>query len=436
MKESIPFKAKIYILFLSAAALAFAYYLYLVASWQEINWLTFAFFFLLTFLSDSFPVRLPNGLVVTVGFAITFASILLFNPFLVVIISVFGDMLSMRKGRNFLKYAFNASQLAISSGAAAFAFTYIYPEKLIFSAHYFLSLLLALLITFILNSTLVTLIVAMVQRERPASIWLTTIKWNIPSYLCTAPLGLLIALIYTNVGLWGLVLFLIPLILARHSFQSYVSMRQTFLDTILSLSVAIDAKDRYTKGHSSRVADYAIALAKELKWPADKIEFFRYIALLHDVGKIAVPEPILKKEGDLTREEYNRMKCHAAAGCDLIKEIKFFAEGIEIIKHHHERWDGAGYPDGLGGEQIPAGARLLSVADAFDAMTSDRPYRTTLSPLTALQEIRSGAGSQFDPRVVDAFVRIFSEISGNGHRHYAETLYGELAAVNETEAKL
>lgn len=428
MKETIPFTAKIYILLLSASALAFTSYLYSIADWREISWYTFAFFFILTFLSDSFPVKLPNGLVVTVGFAITFASILLFNPFLVAAISVFGDMLSLRKGRNFFKYAFNASQLALSSGAAAFAFNYIYPEKLIFSAHYFLSLLVALLITLLLNSALVTLIVAMVQGERPASIWLTTIKWNIPSYLCTAPLGLLIALIYTNVGLWGLILFLIPLILARHSFQSYMSMRQTFHDTIQSLSVAIDAKDRYTKGHSTRVADYAVALAKELKWPADKIEFLRYIALLHDVGKIAVPEPILKKEGTLTREEYSRMKCHAAAGSELIREIKFFAEGIAIIKHHHERWDGAGYPDGLSGEQIPAGARLLLVADAFDAMTSDRPYRRALSPFTALQEIRAGAGSQFDPQVVDAFARIFPEISAGGRHCYTETLYGELAA--------
>lgn len=434
MKEVIPLKAKIYLIVLSLAALSLVYYLFINLDLKGVNWYAFALFFVLTLLSDSFPVKLPNGLSVTVAFAITYASILLFDPLLVVIICVFGDMFSMRRGRNFFKYVFNASQLALFSGFAALAFNYIYSSELSFSLQYFFAALMALFVCFLLNSTLVTIIIAMVQRKKPFTIWLTTFKWSAPSFLSMAPLGLLIALIYLNVGLWGLILFLLPLLLSRHSFHSYMSMRQTFLDTIQSLSVAIDAKDPYTKGHSSRVAEYAVALARELKWPEDKIEFFRYIALIHDVGKIAIPESILKKESHLSKEEYSQMKCHAAAGSEVIKDIKFFAEGSDVIKHHHERWDGTGYPDGLKGEQISAGARVLFVADAFDAMTSDRPYRKALSPLTALQEIREGAGNQFDPRAVEAFVRIFPEINLAGKHHYPDpdhTLYKKMAVAEK-----
>ena len=436
MKEVIPFRAKLYTVVLSSVAIFVVYFLLNIMDWNGINWYAFALFLTLTILSDSFPVKLPNGLSITVSFAITFASILLFQPFLVVIINVFGDMLSLRKGRGLFKYSFNAAQLAITSGVAALVFNSIYPLKLNFTVQYFIASLIALFVSFIINSAFVTLIIAFVQNEKPYNVWLTTFKFSAPSFLCMAPLGLLIALIYINADFWGLVLFLVPLLLARHSFQSYMSIRQTFFDTIQSLSVAIDAKDPYTRGHSVRVADYAVSLAREMKWPEDKIEFFRYIALIHDVGKIAIPEAILKKEGSLTYEEYDKMKYHSVAGSEIIKDIKFFSEGTDIIKHHHERWDGTGYPEGLKGEQIPMGARILFVADAYDAMTSDRPYRKALSPLTALQEIREGAGTQFDPRVVEVFMHIFPEISKSEKSlSPVQALYGELAAADR-EAQL
>jgi len=189
-----------------------------------------------------------------------------------------------------------------------------------------------------------------------------------------------------------------------------MDMRQTFMDTIKSLSLAIDAKDPYTKGHSARVAEYAVSLAHELKWPEDKVEFLQYIALIHDVGKVAVPDSILKKDGLLTNQEYGIMKTHSAAGSEVIKDVKFFTTGSDIIKHHHERWDGTGYPDQLKGKDIPEGARIIAVADAFDAMTSDRPYRRALGHSLALNELKSCAGTQFDPKVVDAFIRIIPQL--------------------------
>lgn len=437
MKENqLSFQAKAYIIILALAALTITTYLFLTMNWGNLNWYSFFLFLFLTFLFDSYPVKMPRGGVVSVTFAITFASILIFEPLAVVIIVVFGDLLSLRKGRSPAKYIFNASQLALSSGVASLVYTHIYPFGIEMSFNYFLAAVVSLLICFFLNSAFVTLILAFVQNSKPYSIWLTNMKWSAPNFLSMAPLGIIMAVIFVDIGFWGLILFLIPLTLARHSFQSYMNMRRTFLDTIQSLSVAIDAKDPYTKGHSIRVAEYAVTLARELKWPEDRVEALRYLALIHDVGKISTPENILKKDSVLTEEEFNKMKNHSIMGAEIVSGIKFFVHGAETIKHHHERWDGTGYPDGLQGEQIPEGARILAVADAFDAMTSDRPYRRALDPLSALQEISKGAGNQFDPRAAEAFKKVFHrlDLAGKQNLYRSGTSYGGLvAAENEPE---
>jgi len=437
MPNAASYLEKLYLGFLFFSAGALIYYLIHITQWQEIYWPAVVLFLILNVLSDSYPIKMADGMFLSVSFAITFATILLFQPLIVVIICILGDLLSLGKGRTPAKYLFNSTQLTISSGLAALAYISILRDGKELSEQFFLAAFIALLICFLLNCIFMTIIISLNQKEEPFKVWLTNIKWIVPGFLGMAPLGIIFALIHAYIGLWGLVMFIIPLTVARQAFVSYVNMRETFLDTIRSLSVAIDAKDHYTKGHSARVADIAVALARKLKWPADKIELFRYIALIHDVGKIAVPEDILNKEGSLTSEEYNQMKHHAAAGYEMIKDIKFFAEESGAIKHHHERWDGSGYPEGLKGELIPAGARLLLVADAYDAMTSNRPYRKALSPLTALQELLAGSGSQFDPRMVETFVSIFPEISANRQPHGPEIIYGELAAAaRETELKL
>lgn len=431
MPEELPVKTKYYIILLLSGSFALAIYLASIMNWQDIHWAAVILFLLLTFLSDTFPVKLPNGVVVSANFAITFAAIILFQPFLVVLITVLGDLLSLRKGRDFYKYIFNASQLTLSIGMAALVYRTIHPGELNLTASFFIAALAALALDFLLKSVFVTLVISFSQKVKPYVVWLINIKWSALGFLSMAPLGMIIALIYFYIGFLALPLFIIPLMIARHTFVLYMNVRETFLDTIKSLSVAIDAKDPYTKGHSSRVADYAVALARELKWPEDRVDSLRYSALIHDVGKISIPETILKKEDVLSKDEFSLMKSHAELGSDVVKDIKFFSEGAAIIKHHHERWDGSGYPDGLVGEQIPAGARILCVADAFDAMTSDRPYRRALNPRTAFHEIRKGAGSQFDPRVVEAFEKVFPRLNLEKKSPSLDNaaLYGEQAAV-------
>lgn len=185
--------------------------------------------------------------------------------------------------------------------------------------------------------------------------------------------------------------------------------QQMTFQTIKTIVNTIDAKDQYTKGHSQRVSNYSAALAKELGLPHEKVEEIRYIALLHDIGKIGVPDSILNKPGKLTNEEFTLMKMHAIVGGEILKDIHSVKDLDVGAKYHHERYDGRGYPEGLKGEEIPYIARLICVADAYDAMASNRIYRKHLTEETILTEIERCSGIQFDPAMAEAFVKLIKE---------------------------
>ena len=180
--------------------------------------------------------------------------------------------------------------------------------------------------------------------------------------------------------------------------------------TILSISNAVDARDAYTKRHSSRVAEYSVMLAKSLGWDARRMEQLYNIALLHDIGKIGVSDSILKKHTALTDEEYEAIKQHAVIGGEILKDLTLLPNASIGAVSHHERYDGTGYPYGLKGAQIPLEARIIGIADAFDAMNSSRVYRSKMSPGYILQELQSGRGHQFDPELLDKFLPIAEKI--------------------------
>ena len=180
--------------------------------------------------------------------------------------------------------------------------------------------------------------------------------------------------------------------------------KEVYLETIAALVTAIDAKDKYTRNHSKNVARVAVTLAQGLKLSAREIQTIEYGALLHDIGKIGIPEGILNKNGTLEHEEYEKMKSHPVIGVKILQPVGFLQSTSDIIHHHHERIDGKGYPDGLKNEDIPFEARLVSIADAWDAMISDRSYRKRMSTEQALYELQNHAGSQFDAYMIKAFV--------------------------------
>ncbi|MFH1096919.1 MAG: HD domain-containing phosphohydrolase [Candidatus Desantisbacteria bacterium] len=185
-----------------------------------------------------------------------------------------------------------------------------------------------------------------------------------------------------------------------------LQLKELFLNTVKALSSAIDAKDPYTMGHSSQVQKHVIAIADELNFSTDEKNLIGIIGLLHDIGKIGIKDGILSKPGALEREEWEMIKEHPDIGSKIVKHIDMFNDVAEIILHHHERYDGNGYPSGLKGEQIPLKSRILSVADSFDAMVSKRPYRDSMPREKAIMEVKAGSGTQFDPVVVDAFLRV------------------------------
>ncbi|MCG2712374.1 MAG: response regulator [Candidatus Omnitrophica bacterium] len=177
-------------------------------------------------------------------------------------------------------------------------------------------------------------------------------------------------------------------------------------DTIKVLALALDARDHYTHGHSQQVTEYAVDIAREIGLSFKEINIIRDAGILHDIGKIGIADAILLKPGRLTQEEYIQIKKHPVIGKKILDPVNCLADNIPLIYHHHERIDGQGYPDGLTGDNIPLGARILSVADAYQAMTSDRPYRKSLPALIAIEELKRFKGRQFDPDIVDAFLRV------------------------------
>jgi response regulator RpfG family c-di-GMP phosphodiesterase len=186
----------------------------------------------------------------------------------------------------------------------------------------------------------------------------------------------------------------------------YQNIRDNYLKTVRGFALAVEAKDRYTHGHSENVMKYTVILAKHLGLPDEEIENVKYAGLLHDIGKIGVSELILNKPGRLTPSEFDEIKKHPTLGANIIADVPFLRPLVPMVLHHHEFYDGNGYPSGIKGEQVPFGARILGVADAYEAMTSDRPYRRSMTRQTAMDILIEGKSKQFDPKVVDAFCEI------------------------------
>jgi len=247
-----------------------------------------------------------------------------------------------------------------------------------------------------------------------------------------SPMAVLVAVVFEPLGYFGVVLFILPLLFARMAFKLYRDMRQNYVETIQSLAQAIDAKDHYTMGHSERVAYYSVEIARVLGWRQSELEQLFFTALLHDIGKIGISEEVLNKAGRLTIEERSAITKHAELGAVIVSKVSFLREEAKYIRHHHEHYSGLGYPAGLSGESIPLGARIIAVADSFDAMTSRRVYHSPRSAYEAVEELKNCSGTQFDPKVVDAFLKVIEAQSDilTSAQEAAAAGFSALAGVN------
>jgi putative nucleotidyltransferase with HDIG domain len=313
----------------------------------------------------------------------------------------------LRSGKPIALHLYNGVQLSVSMGLAGLSYQLLGGEALSSTTGTSSSIapaLVAALVFYVMNVVLVVLAMSALTR-RPFGRTLRDqgfLSYGV-SLLVLAFLGLLIAHLIDQ-GSWaGLLLLVLPFMAARRTFRVYVELAEAYTGTVRSLVAAIEAKDPYTCGHSERVAVYARRLAEELRLPRSEVDLVERAALLHDVGKIGIDVDTLTSPAQLSAEEVRTVRQHPAIGSELISDVEFLSDIVAVVRHHHERVDGSGYPDGLAGESIPRLARVLAVTDAYDAMTSDRAYRLGMSPAQALDEVSRVSGSQLDAQFAHAF---------------------------------
>jgi len=395
------------------------------------EWLVLA---VLTLFTGSFTIKIPSiPARLSVSETFVFASVLLFGScagtvtvaieILVVIAAGTG-----RKTKDPLRVLFNVSSAALSIWSASQLFYWaagIPPLATHEAPLQSLILPLALLsgTYFLLNSGMVAIALAIQKRESAIYIWRTNFLGLAVNYFGGASLAALFVSYTRTIDLVALGVIVPLLIISYLTFKTSLGrvedatrhveeVKRLYLSTIETLATAIDAKDQVTHGHIRRVQLFALGLARELGVKdQSQLQALEAAALLHDTGKLVVPEHILNKPGKLTRGEFEKMKAHAAVGAEILSSISFPYPVVPIVRHHHENWDGTGYPDGIRGTDIPIGARVLAVVDCFDALTSDRPYRPRMNDSDALNVLVQRRGVMYDPLVVDTFMRSWQQLS-------------------------
>lgn len=231
-------------------------------------------------------------------------------------------------------------------------------------------------------------------------VWTASFRQVWTGLIALVPMGWLMAEVSVKVGLWAGGLFMVPLLLARYSFSKYAETRDLFFGSVSALSQAIDAKDGFTRGHADRVSRIAGAIAREMGLSEREIEQIELAALLHDIGKIGVEDRILMKPSRLESDETALMRRHSIYGAAILEPSAALRPLVPLVRHHHESYDGSGYPDGLKADEIPLGSRVIIVADAYEAMTSDRIYRKAIGHERAMEQLHKYKGVQFDPKIV------------------------------------
>ena len=274
------------------------------------------------------------------------------------------------------------------------------------------------LIYFLMNSWLMATVVGFEESISPVEIWRQNFLWLGLSFLSGASVSILLVSVSREISLTALAVVLPLLVISYLTYHSSMArvedanrhvseLNHLYSTTIETLAMAIDAKDQVTHGHIRRVREHSVSLARRVGVDDEKlIRAIEAASLLHDMGKLAIPEHILNKPGKLTVDEFEVMKTHSSLGADILAAIEFPYPVVPIVRHHHENWDGSGYPDGLAGTEIPLGARILAVVDCFDALTSDRPYRCRLAVADAIAILRDRRGHMYDPLVVDVFMEL------------------------------
>jgi diguanylate cyclase (GGDEF)-like protein/putative nucleotidyltransferase with HDIG domain len=395
------------------------------------DWVGIIIFTILTLLTEGFAVDIyARNTSVSTAVAPIVAGACLFGATGALILTLTVALASLIKHRSPLsRLIFNASNHLLG---ALICVNFIYitgvviTDRLAFTALFVF--IAAAILNYLITSILISGVVQLSSDQLARNVWFERFYWLWPYYIVLGFVAYALALGYLSSGVTGVLVFLVPLLMLRISQNQYLSRTESMVvqlrtanteliersneisamneGLILALSHASDLRDPFVHGHALHVVRYAVLIAEQLGLSAEQIQIIRHAGLLHDIGKIGIPETILFKPAKLSKDEYELMKQHAVLGAALVREIESLQHLAPFIRHHHEHYNGCGYPAGLSGKDIPLEARILAVADAVEAMASDRPYRKALTPKAILEELQKHSSTQFDPLLVDAFIRV------------------------------
>lgn len=373
-----------------------------------------AFFSMLIALTESFTVSFKK-ISFSTTFAMELACYLLFGPVITIIAVIIG--FSMRV----LKIGDKKYQHLLNTPIYGSVFNFCVLIQPIMVANYvyikmggrfvlnnilvdFFQVMVFSLVCFSVNMLLISILMAITTRKNLIYIIISNIKLGLLNFIIMVPFGIGLTYMYYQLQYFGVLLLLFPVMLVRFTFSLYVDAKTQYVQTVDALMRAVEARDKYTEGHSQRVGKIVEMIAREMKMNEFKIEMLNMASMMHDVGKIGIDDNILNKPGKLTDDEFNTIKMHPEIGYNILKDVKNLESIIDLVRHHHERYDGRGYPDGKGKDDLSIDVFVIQLADAIDAMTTDRPYRKALSKEEVMFEIHKYSGTQFHPAVVEAYI--------------------------------
>jgi len=395
-----------------------------LSQWQFTDPVKFTCYLIAALLASSLKVSLPGieG-TLSVNFLFTLLGILELSLPQTLVIGLASTLAQFywkpARRVKLVQLIFNLSQVTVSSAVAYGAYQLIVIYVL--HAPGPLALLVAAITHFGCNTAAMSTIIGLTEDKPIPKVWTASYLWSFPYYMVGAAAAGLVHFLNRHIGWQSSLLILPPIYLMYRSYRLYLGKLETekkhaeqvsnlHLRTIEALALAIEAKDETTGEHLQRVRVYAMELAKDLGLSEDETEALRAASVLHDIGKLAVPEHIISKPGKLTPEEFEKMKIHPIVGAEILEQVHFPYPVVPIVRAHHEKWDGSGYPYGLTGEDIPIGARILSAVDCLDALASDRQYRKALPLHEAMAKVVADAGKAFDPKVVEILRRRYIEL--------------------------
>jgi putative nucleotidyltransferase with HDIG domain len=384
-----------------------------------------AVWFALLLAAEALPVPLPRGGSMTVASILDVGAILLFGPWIAgaldLLTTIPAQMMILRQRPG--PATLNAGLYACTTIVAGSAYLAAggglgapqVPRDLA-------AALLAGSLYYALNTGWVSLVLGARSGDPPTVIWRQHFRDGLPQLALSLGFGLLFAQVRVAGGLAGVLLLVLPLLFARYALRLYANLREDLVSFVRALSVALDAVDPYTHEHSVRVAEYSVRVARQLGVREEEVETIHYAALVHDIGKIAQRPEVIRKPDPLDERERQVMMRHPEAGARIVGQIRALREAAAMVRTHHWRPDGKGYPPGLREADVPLGARIIHACDAFDAMTSDRPYRKGLPVERALDELSRHAGAQFDREIVGALLALnrTGELRARAGRSIAE----------------